>query len=205
MSSSIPGPGRPPEMPSTDATPLTRRLLAIQSVAEMASGNAAKLMAHAGQLQSSLDRLAEEIESLPEPGRISRLVERMDSVQAMLDWLATRSPTPPAGRSPSLPEGRPGSDGDPGNFSNIQSRLSMSRVALMDLQSEIQQASNLDRDLREIRGGVAKLASDIEALTSANDKAETLLRETRELSRKVEQTPEGSANLDEPCGEVVSG
>jgi hypothetical protein len=204
MSSSIPGPGQAPETPSNGATPLTRRLLAIKSVAEMASGNTAKLLGHTGQLQGSLDRLAGEIKLLPEPGRVSRLVERMDSVQAMLDWLATRSSAPSAGRSPASPE-RPGSVGDSGDFSEIQMRLSTSRVTLVDLQSEIQQATELDRSLKEIRDGIASLASDLEALTSVNDQAEALLRETREVAGEVERASGVSANLDDPGGEVVSG
>jgi hypothetical protein len=192
MSSPIPDPGRSPEIPPDAAVLLARRIQAIESVSEMASGNAAKLLDRTKQLEGSLNRLTEAIGPLPEPGRVDRLVKGMDSLQAMLDWLATRGPV--------LPGVGPGAD-----LSQIQARLSMSRLALMDLESEIQRASALNAGVGEIRDEVASLASDLEALTSARDGAEALLCDARELVRGVELATEASANLDDPGREVLPG
>jgi hypothetical protein len=95
----------------------------------------------------------------------------MESLQAMLDWLTTRS----------------ASTGDSADFAEIQQRLSVSRVTLVNIQDEIQQATLVARNLREARERIAELASEIEALEPTRAKAEALLLESRELSAKMER------------------
>jgi hypothetical protein len=171
MSSSIPGVVESRALLADETAQLTRRVSVVQKVTEMASGGAAKLLGHIRQLEGALDQLTKQVESLPGPTRISLLTERMESLQTMLDWLTTRSA--PTENSLDLTE--------------IQQRLSMSRVTLVNVQDEIQQAALVARGLREGRERIAGLAGQVEALEPTRAKAEALLLESRGLSTEIQQ------------------
>jgi len=179
MISSIPGTVEPPAISPDEAALLTGRVHVVQRVTEMASGGVSKLLGHTRQLEGALDQLTRQVELLPSPARISLLTERIESLQAMLDWLTTRS----------------ASTGNSADFAGIQQRLSMSRVTLVNIQDEIQQAAVVARNLRKAREGIAELASEIEALEPTRAKAEALLLESRELSAEMERGNETSTDL----------
>jgi hypothetical protein len=148
---------------------LSRRVQAVQTVAALASEQAGKLMGHARQLEGALDGLAEQIGSLPDASRIKRLGERLDSLQAMLDWLAT---------NPSL-------NRDSLKVGEAQTRLSACRVALVNVQAGIQQAAELARQLRAIRGSAEELTKQLKALEPVQEKAEVLGVEAVGLSAQI--------------------
>lgn len=148
---------------------LVGRLDALQKVTDMAAGGATRLLGHTRQLQGTVEQLCRQMESIPDPAQVSLLVERMESAQAMLDWLTTRS----------VPSGNPVDVGE------LQTRLSISRIALVNLQAEIQQASMLARGVQETREALAGLLSEIETLTSTQAKAESLLQESKLLSANM--------------------
>jgi hypothetical protein len=189
MNNMIPVLEQAPDAPPDDAALLAKRLQTVETVSEMVSTNAARLIERARQLEAALDRFAEQIGPLPEPSRVRRLTESMESLQALLDWLATRDT--------GIARGRSASAGQPADLSGIQARLSMHRLSLTDLQGQMQRASAVNASLRDLREGVARLASDLEALTDTRDRAETLLGETRRLTGDVDRSPEPLANLDE--------
>lgn len=179
MSSSIPGVVESLAQSTDETAQLTRRVHAVQKVTEMASGGAAKLLDHIRQLEGALDQLTGQVDSLPSPARISLVTERMESLQAMVDWLTTRS----------------ASNGNSTDFAEIQTRLSISRITLVNLQDEIQQATAVACGLREVRERIAGLASEAETLEPTRAKAEALLLESRELSAEMERGTETSRDL----------
>lgn len=178
MSSSIPDTAESPALADDKTALLARRVHAVQQVTEMASGGAAKLLGHTRQLEGALDRLTRQVESLPSPARISLLTERMESLQAMLDWLTTRSAP----------------NENAADFAEIQQRLSMSRVTLVNVQDEIQQAAPVARGIREALDKVAGLAGEVEALEPTRAKAEALLLESRDLSAEIKHGIEPSTD-----------
>jgi hypothetical protein len=169
MSSTIPVMLEPPVLSTDETALLTRRVHAVQKVTEMASGGAAKLLGHIRLLEDALDRLTGQFESVPSPAQINLVTARMESLQAMLDWLTTRST----------------SSGDAADFSEIQTRLSSSRITLVNVHDEIQQATLVARGLREVRERVARLAGEVETLELTRAKAEAILLESRELSTEI--------------------
>jgi phage shock protein A len=178
MSSSIPGAAESPALSTDETALLTRRVHAVQKVTEMASGGAARLLGRIRQLEGALDQLTSQFESLPGSARISLVTERMESLQAMLDWLTTRSAP----------------NGNAADFVETQTRLSMSRTTLVDVQDEIQQAALVARRLREARDRIADLASEVEALEPTWAKAEALLLESRGVSTSIEHGHEPSTD-----------
>ena len=179
MNSSIPGAAEPQMLAADEIALLSRRVHAVQKVTEMAAGGAAKLLNHTRQLECTLDRITVQIESLPDRSQISSLAERMESLQAMLDWLTTRSaPT-----------------GNAADLVDLQKRLSTSRVRLVNLQADIQQASIIARGLRETRETLAGLVSEIETLASTKATAEPLLLESTSLAAELERRTETSTDL----------
>jgi septal ring factor EnvC (AmiA/AmiB activator) len=203
MSSSIPDPGLPEDdvrstpSPASVGASISTRIQAVQSVSETAAKQAAQLVRHARQLQASLDQLEGKIGSVPGTGFVSILAEQANSLQIMLDWLATCDKATPA-RSSRF-------SGGPANLSEFQTRLSVSRVALVDLKSATQQAAALAQRLAETRAKAASLAEDVEALGSVQETAETIAGDARELAAREEQTPDDSTHVDEPSGEVLAG
>jgi hypothetical protein len=177
MSCLIPDTGESPALADSQRTLIAGRVDVLQQVTEMAAGGAARLLGHTRQLEGLVDRLSKQIESVPDPARVNLLVEQMQSVQAMMDWFTTRSAP----------------DGNPANIAELQTDLSMSRIALVNLQDEIQQGTMLARGVREARDRLAELLGEIETLASTKARAESLLAELRVLSVSMERETETSA------------
>jgi len=173
MSSSLPDADRSPAPGAGETALLSKRVQAVQQVTVMASAGAAKLLGHARQMETTLEQLTREFESLPGAARVNLLKEQMGSMQAMLDWLTTRS----------APVGN-------GDFSGLQTRLSTSRAELADIQAEIMQAAVVARRLRGTREMLSGLFDGVETLEATQVKAEALLLESRELSAELERETE---------------
>ena len=171
MSCSIPGTGELQALTDNQIVRLTGRVKAVQRVTEMATTGATRLLAHSRQLQSTIDQLSNKMESIPVPARVGLLVERLESAQAMLDWFTTKSAR----------------NGHPMDIADLQTRLSMSRVALVNVQAEVDQATMLARGVREIRETLAGLLSEIETLASTKTQAESLLLESKMLTANLER------------------
>jgi hypothetical protein len=167
-----------PQTPSDDHRGLlAERLYALQQVTEMAAGGTARLLGHTRQLEGTVDRLTRQIPSIPDPARVGLLAERMQSIQAMLDWLSAK----------------PVSYGNPVDFAELQTGLSISRVTLVNLQDQIQQAAMLARRVRETSERLSELVGEIEILASTKARAESLLAETRALFASMEREAETPA------------
>jgi uncharacterized phage infection (PIP) family protein YhgE len=178
MSSLLPDVDKSPAPAVGETALLSKRVHAVQQVTEMASAGAAKLLGHARQMQTTLEQLTREFKSLPDAAQVNLLKEQMGSMQAMLDWLTTRS----------APDGN-------GDFSGVQTRLSMSRVELAEIQAEILQAAAVARRMRGTRETLSGLFDGIETLESTQGKAEALLLEAKELSAKLERGTEAPKDI----------
>jgi hypothetical protein len=197
MSASIPRPEQPPESPSNGAHLLIARIHTVQSVSETASRQTAQLLAHASQLSDSLDRLSEQITSLPKPDQTGRLAKQLDSLQRVLDWLATRESV--------AAESRASGNADGPDLPRLQRRLSMSRVAVVNLESAIAEGSEAERSLCAMRDDMAGLAGDLAIVASANEKAAALACAAGALAEEIARAPEPSSHLDNSGGEVLPG
>jgi hypothetical protein len=178
MSSLLPDVDKSPAPAAGETALLSKRVHAVQQVTEMASAGAAKLLGHARQMQTTLEQLTREFKSLPDAAQVNLLKEQMESMQAMLDWLTTRS----------APDGN-------GDFSGVQKRLSVSRVELAEIQAEILQAATVARRMRGTRETLSGLFDGIETLESTQGKAEALLLEAKELSAKLERGTEDPEDI----------
>jgi hypothetical protein len=167
-----------PPIAGLDAAVLGRRVNAIKAVTEMASDQVDKLLGHARQLQDDLDGLAGQTSTLPDQARVKLLAERMDSLQAMLDWLTTS----PGGKEYSA------------TATQVQTGLAAARVSLVNMQGRIRQVTGMARRLAEIREMAAELTRDLEALTPVKGKAVALLEEAVNLSRQLEMESTEPAN-----------
>ncbi len=183
MSSTIP---EAVELPAGGDSMLTTRIRAVQAVTATASRQATKLQEHGEQVEALLARLAGQIESLPQPEDVDRLVKRIESLQAMIDWASTRRTR--------LPTPNPPPGGEDGGFLGIQARLSVSRMSAVDLLSQIQKARALELSLAEIREGVAAMSDDLATLAGVREKADLLLQETNDLASASESPTEGASN-----------
>jgi len=179
MSSSLTDADRSPAPAAGETALLSKRVHSVQQVTEMASAGATKLLGHARQMETTLEQLTNEFESLPGAARLNFLTEQMGSMQALLDWLTTKS-APDGGR----------------NFSGFQTRLSMSRAELADIQAEIMQAAAVTRRLRGTHEMLSGLFDGIETLESTQGKAEALLLEARELSAELERQAEAPSDIE---------
>jgi hypothetical protein len=179
MSSSLPDADKSPAPAAGETALLSKRVHAVQQLTEMASAGAAKLLGHARQMETNLEQLTREFESLPDAARINLLEEQVGSMQAMLDWFTTRS----------APDGNR-------DFSGIQTRLSMSRAELADIQAEIMQAAAVARRMRGTREMLSGVFDGIETLESTQGKAESLLLEARELSAELERETEAPRDIE---------
>ena len=179
MSSSLPDANKSPGPAAGEAALLSKRVHAVQQVTEMASAGAAKLLGHARQMETTLEQLSREFESLPDAAQVNLLKEQTGSMQAMLDWLTTRS----------APNGNE-------DFSGIQTRLSMSRVELAEIQAEIMQAGAVARRIRGTREMLSGLVAGIETLESTQGEAEALLLEARKLSTELERETEAPKDTE---------
>jgi hypothetical protein len=180
MGSTVSGTDEPPTLTADEIALLTKRVQAVQKVTDMAAGGAVRLLGHTRQLESTLDQVIQCVEMLPDLSRISLLEKRIESLQAMLDWVVTRSAP----------------DSNPLDFVEVQTHLSMCRVRLVNVQSEIRQAAALARSLPEARETLTALVSEVETLESTKAKAETLLLESRVLISRLEGATEAETNLN---------
>jgi hypothetical protein len=170
MGNPVPGMGKPAMLADDERSLLRRRVHAVEKVAEMAGLGVGRLLEHTRQMEDALAQMIRTVEPRPEPARINLLAERMESLQAMLDWMVTRS----------------GSDGISAEIVDIQTRLSMCRVGLVNVQSEILQAAAFAGSLQEVRAALADLVSEVGTLESTKAKAETLLLESSVLLASLE-------------------
>jgi hypothetical protein len=176
---------------------LIARIHTVQSVSETASRQTAKLLAHASQLNASLHRVSEQITSLPKPGETGRLAEQLNSLQTMLDWLATRESIPP--------ESGAGGNGEGPDLPGLQRRLSMSRVTLVNLESAIGEANEAELSLSAMRDDLAGLTSGLAMVASVKEKADALATAAGTLAEEIARAPEPSSHLDNSGSEVLPG
>jgi hypothetical protein len=174
MGNSVPGTEAPAMLAGDESSLLRWRVHAVAKVAEMAGVGVGRLLEHTRQIETTLDQIIRAIESRPQPARVKVLAERIESLQAMLDWMVTRSDP----------------DGIPAEFVDIQTRLSTCRVGLVNVQSEIVQAAALASSLQEMRAALADLVSEAGTLESTKAKAEALLLESSVLLATLECTPQ---------------
>jgi chromosome segregation ATPase len=165
MMRSIPDSSEREAIPTDEISRLRERVNAVQKVTEMAVGGVSRLLGHTSQLEATLDPLFRRVESLPDSSEIRLLERRIESLQAMLDWVATRSDP----------------DSIPLDFLEVQTRLSACRVRLVNLHSEMRQAASLAGSLQEARQTLTSLANEAETLESTKSKAEALSLESRAL------------------------
>jgi chromosome segregation ATPase len=179
MSGSVEDADQPAATASGEIPLLCSRVQAVQKMTEMAAERATRLLGHTRHLEATLEQLTQRLELLPDLSQVSLLTQRVESLQALLDWVVTRT-TP---------------EGNPADCVEVQTRLSMCRVRLVNLESEIRQAAALTRRLPEARDTLAGLLGDVETLESTKAKAEALMLESEALLAKLESATPGGADL----------
>jgi hypothetical protein len=165
MSSSAKGTDRQATAASDESSALRKRVHAVQRVTGMAATGAGRLLEHIRQMENALNETNRAVGSLPDPDRIRLLAAQIESLQAMLDWVVTRSEP----------------EDVPTEFMEIQTRLSMCRVELGNVRSEIAHGADLARSLQQMQAAFAGLASETATLESTKWRAEKLLLESTEL------------------------